>query len=105
MLCHAGAKKASSLQRESASSLQRESTLGHVGDFYETWLRYVVHQHRKLSIDLRNVILVVAVLVATASYQAVLSPPGGVGQGDNIPSITNTTFPNSFDQKIEAAHR
>ncbi|KAI8543548.1 hypothetical protein RHMOL_Rhmol08G0227300 [Rhododendron molle] len=36
-----------------------------------------------LSMELRNIGLVVAVLIATATFTAVLSPPGGVGGGGN----------------------
>ncbi|KAL7083406.1 hypothetical protein ACP275_14G159700 [Erythranthe tilingii] len=35
--------------------------------------------------DARNTLLVIAVLIATATYQAVLSPPGGVWQDDFSP--------------------
>ncbi|KAA8526000.1 hypothetical protein F0562_007900 [Nyssa sinensis] len=80
ILCHAGAKNASS-----SSLPARVSTLADLlslpEGFNERWLRYVINRQRKISSDLRNVILVVAVLVATASYQAVLNPPGGVGHG------------------------
>ncbi|XP_027176562.1 ankyrin repeat-containing protein BDA1-like isoform X2 [Coffea eugenioides] len=34
-----------------------------------------------LSSEMRNALLVVAVLIATATYQAVLSPPGGISSG------------------------
>ncbi|KAA8515829.1 hypothetical protein F0562_018560 [Nyssa sinensis] len=40
--------------------------------------------------EVRNCLLVIAALIATATYQAVLSPPGGVGQ-DYIESIKNPT--------------
>ncbi|KAL7125956.1 hypothetical protein ABFS83_14G151700 [Erythranthe nasuta] len=36
--------------------------------------------------DARNTLLVIAVLIATATYQAVLSPPGGVWQDDFSPA-------------------
>lgn len=39
----------------------------------------------------RNAMLVIAILIATATYQAVLSPPGGVWQGDTTNNGTNTT--------------
>ncbi|KAE9467339.1 hypothetical protein C3L33_00753, partial [Rhododendron williamsianum] len=38
---------------------------------------------RAVSIELRNIGMVVAVLIATATFTAVLSPPGGVGGGGN----------------------
>ncbi|KAL0411793.1 UNVERIFIED_CONTAM: hypothetical protein Slati_3769000 [Sesamum latifolium] len=37
----------------------------------------------------RNTLLVIAVLIATATYQAVLSPPGGVWQDDFWPDAMN----------------
>ncbi|CAI9765133.1 unnamed protein product [Fraxinus pennsylvanica] len=40
----------------------------------------------------RNTLLVVAVLIATATYQAVLSPPGSVWQDDFWPTSNTTTI-------------
>ncbi|KAL2478312.1 Ankyrin repeat family protein [Forsythia ovata] len=40
----------------------------------------------------RNTLLVIAVLIATATYQAVLSPPGGVWQDDFSPTSNTTTI-------------
>ncbi|KAM7508866.1 hypothetical protein LguiA_019319 [Lonicera macranthoides] len=49
-------------------------------------LEYFQYNHIKDSqSDVRNILLVVVILIATATYQAVLSPPGGVWQ-DDIPS-------------------
>lgn len=45
----------------------------------------------KLSSDVRNAVLVVAVLIATATYQTGLSPPGGVWQDNYYPSSVNNT--------------
>ncbi|GFP91020.1 ankyrin repeat-containing protein at3g12360 [Phtheirospermum japonicum] len=39
----------------------------------------------------RNTLLVIAVLIVTATYQAVLSPPGGVWQDDFWPDAKNKT--------------
>ncbi|XAR54892.1 hypothetical protein NMG60_11030222, partial [Bertholletia excelsa] len=44
--------------------------------FWELIFRYSMRVRRDLSMDARNVVLVVAVLIATATFQAVLSPPG-----------------------------
>ncbi|CAI9765132.1 unnamed protein product [Fraxinus pennsylvanica] len=44
--------------------------------------------------DVRSTLLVVAILITTATYQSVLSPPGGVWQEDFSPtSNSNTTQP------------
>ncbi|XVF83512.1 hypothetical protein PTKIN_Ptkin16aG0494500 [Pterospermum kingtungense] len=44
-------------------------------------------ERKNMSSDMRNALLVVAVLIITATFQASLSPPGGVWQGDsNNPS-------------------
>ncbi|KAJ0104628.1 hypothetical protein Patl1_19406 [Pistacia atlantica] len=62
----------------------------------------------KLPLEIRNVALVVAVLIVTATYQAALSPPGGYWQDDshgqcghppaNNTVISNTTTTNNIDQ-------
>ncbi|KAF2315125.1 hypothetical protein GH714_038200 [Hevea brasiliensis] len=56
--------------------------------------------------DVRDIILVVAVLIATATYQAVLSPPGGFW-GDNYDPPGNTTNASVIDgqQKPHRAAR
>ncbi|CDP09711.1 unnamed protein product [Coffea canephora] len=40
-----------------------------------------------LSSEMRNALLVVAVLIATATYQAVLSPPGGISSGESTGKV------------------
>lgn len=63
----------------------------------------IIGQSQEKSIDLRNVVLVVAVLIATATYQAALSPPGGYWQDDSPPGnnpATNTTIINSRAGKM-----
>ncbi|GLT51989.1 hypothetical protein SLA2020_253570 [Shorea laevis] len=49
----------------------------------ETFRRTVACQNNKISSDMRNAMLVVAVLILTTTYQACLNPPGGVWQGHN----------------------
>lgn len=41
--------------------------------------------------ELRHTLLVLAVLIATATYQAVLSPPGGVWQDNYIPDNSSSS--------------
>ncbi|GLT93123.1 hypothetical protein SLE2022_109280 [Rubroshorea leprosula] len=50
--------------------------------WFETFKRNMARQNNKISNDMRNAMLVVAVLILTATYQACLSPPGGVWQGN-----------------------
>nr|XP_027124391.1 ankyrin repeat-containing protein BDA1-like [Coffea arabica] len=45
-----------------------------------------------LSSDMRNALLVVAVLFVTATYQAVLSPPGGTSSGGDGNSFSDIPF-------------
>ena len=53
----------------------------------------------RLSDEKRNALLVVAVLVVTVTYQAVLSPPGGVWQDDYEPDPDQTLY------NTKAAHK
>ncbi|KAK6143038.1 hypothetical protein DH2020_023386 [Rehmannia glutinosa] len=50
----------------------------------------------------RNTLLVIAVLIATATYQAVLSPPGGVWQDDFWPDAKNKTTYDSSSKKTSS---
>lgn len=53
--------------------------------------------------EARNAMLVIAILIATATYQAVLSPPGGVWQDDSLSSNNNgtdTTKPHMAGQAV-----
>ncbi|KAJ4712633.1 Ankyrin repeat family protein [Melia azedarach] len=63
------------LSRDLSLMEKRDKRLGIVGKSQEN------------SADLRNIILVVAILIATATYQAVLSPPGGYWQ-ETSPLVT-----------------
>ncbi|KAK3189305.1 hypothetical protein Dsin_028866 [Dipteronia sinensis] len=67
-------------------------------------------QNQKKSADyIRNIVLVVAVLIATATYQAGLSPPGGYWQDDHFnvqPSmIINDTTTSDVNQWQQEPHR
>lgn len=49
-------------------------------------------QHTKITNDMRNALLVVAVLIVAVTYQAALSPPGGVWQDDSHPITIDNQF-------------
>ncbi|XP_044477596.1 ankyrin repeat-containing protein BDA1-like [Mangifera indica] len=60
----------------------------------------------KVPLEVRNVLLVVAILIATATYQAALSPRGGFWQEDSnlqppatISAISNTTASTIYNTK------
>ncbi|KAL6962996.1 hypothetical protein U1Q18_037962 [Sarracenia purpurea var. burkii] len=57
--------------------------------------------------EVRNALLVIAVLIATATYQSVLSPPGGVWQDDSLPAAGDdtTTKPHTAGQSVMASKR
>ncbi|KAH7867074.1 hypothetical protein Vadar_028544 [Vaccinium darrowii] len=58
----------------------------------EILLKAKILMRRKVTIELRNIGLVVAALIAAATFQAVLSPPGGVGgPGGNSSLFTDGT--------------
>jgi hypothetical protein len=52
-----------------------------------------------MSIEMRNMLVVVSVLLVTIAYQAVLSPPGGFWQANSIPG-TNTTAATSATNEV-----
>ncbi|GLT93122.1 hypothetical protein SLE2022_109270 [Rubroshorea leprosula] len=78
-------KTNTNLARQSlAESLRKESNCS------EKLQLYLARQNNKISNDMRNAMLVVAALILTASFQACLSPPGGLWQGDGN---SNHTIP------------
>lgn len=87
-----------------ASSLARGTTLA---DFLtskmsmvEKWILSTYVRKSCMSNENRNALLMVAVLIATATFQAVLSPPGGFRQGP----CTNTSakFNSTSDQNQQS---
>ncbi|KAF3672286.1 hypothetical protein FXO37_07601 [Capsicum annuum] len=91
VLLSSGASTASSLEND----IVLADFLGSRETISEKFVKYDVNLRKRLSNDVRNALLVVAILIATATYQAVLNPPGGVTQGDDSLSpplnITTTT--------------
>ncbi|XP_075655817.1 ankyrin repeat-containing protein BDA1-like [Castanea sativa] len=93
MLCRAGALNASSLPPVTTLAEYLRSTVLIQEKLPLSYLR----ERTKISSDMRNVLLVVAALLVTVTYQAALSPPGGVWQDDYNPDTNdhqfNTTAP------------
>ncbi|KAI7981563.1 Ankyrin repeat-containing protein BDA1 [Camellia lanceoleosa] len=82
-----------------AGALKRSSAFSDLGEFFKSprqWFQAligrIIHEQREMSSEMRNTILVVAVLIATSTFQAVLQPPGGAMRGNYTPSpASNTT--------------
>ncbi|KAL7167085.1 hypothetical protein ACSBR2_037706 [Camellia fascicularis] len=81
-----------------ARALKRSSVVGDLGEFlksprqwFQALIGRIIHARREMSMDMRNMILVVAVLIATATFQALLQPPGGVMRDNNTPSPPSNT--------------
>ncbi|KAH7571131.1 hypothetical protein ACOSP7_019771 [Xanthoceras sorbifolium] len=65
----------------------------------------IIGQNQEKSMDgIRNIVLVVAVLIATATYQAGLSPPGGYWQDDFNPQANNSATA-SVGPRHQVPHR
>ncbi|GLT66405.1 hypothetical protein SLA2020_387700 [Shorea laevis] len=50
-----------------------------------------LRQKTKITNDTRNILLVVAALLVTITFQIAVNPPGGVWQDDSAPPTTNTS--------------
>ncbi|KAL3499732.1 hypothetical protein ACH5RR_038825 [Cinchona calisaya] len=87
LLHRVGARKAESLPQFDTLSKFLSSKEGII----ERFLRAFIYIEKELTLEMRNVLLVVAILIATATYQGVLSPPGGVWQGEGTISPTIKT--------------
>ncbi|CAI9784602.1 unnamed protein product [Fraxinus pennsylvanica] len=99
ILISAGAKEGSSLVDDATSC---ENYLNSHAMISEYLLRLGAYMEFGLSGDMRNAMLVVVVLVATATFQAILTPPSPISDNDTthvFPSITSvyndTTSANS----------
>ncbi|XP_030550899.2 ankyrin repeat-containing protein BDA1-like [Rhodamnia argentea] len=67
------------------------------------WLEYFKYKRERDSPgDVRNALLVVAALIATATYQAVLQPPGGLWQDNSGPSSNSTGATNNGTASYKA---
>jgi hypothetical protein len=97
MLCRAAAVRASSLipTVKSYEALLKSHCL--IYSTYKKLLIWRLRQQKKITNDLRNILVVIVVLFITATYQTALSPPaGGVWQDNYNPPTDNqfnTTFP------------
>jgi hypothetical protein len=94
MLCGAGALKASSHPAVNS----KEAFLKSHGPNDSTYNKLnisIFREQKNMTNDKRNMLLVVVVLFITATYQAALSPPGGVWQDNYNPPTDqfNTTSP------------
>jgi hypothetical protein len=88
MLRRAGALSASSLPKTASFADYLRSPVPINEKLFICFFR----QRTLMSNDMRNMLLVVAVLLVTVAYQAVLSPPGGFWQDNYIPGTNNQYF-------------
>ncbi|KAK5847267.1 hypothetical protein F383_33968 [Gossypium arboreum] len=91
VLNKAGAKDGNLIEEMKQLTLEAKPTL------LDNVIRFVKGQKTDISSETRDALLVVAALVATASFQAVLSPPGGLRQAD---SSDNDSLPFSKVGKV-----
>jgi hypothetical protein len=93
MLCRAGALSASSVRTVKSY----EAFLKSHSSIYSTLRKLYIsmlRQQMSMTNDVRNMLLVVVVLFITATYQAALSPPGGVWQDTTFPiNVTSELSP------------
>ncbi|XP_075646264.1 uncharacterized protein LOC142617346 isoform X2 [Castanea sativa] len=115
MLRRAGAKPGSSLStsnRYPNPEYQRLLTVSYVDAFL---LKNLRREMRKFTVEWRNILLVVAALLVTLSFQAVLTPPGGLWQDNgqcqpfnqsvgssNFPKII---YPNQSNTTLVCEHK
>ncbi|KAI7989374.1 Ankyrin repeat-containing protein BDA1 [Camellia lanceoleosa] len=80
-----------------AGALRRSSLVSDLGEFlksprqwFQALIGQTIHARKEMSMDIRNMILF-AVLIAIATFQALLQPPGGVMRDNNTPSPPSNT--------------
>ncbi|GFS42287.1 hypothetical protein Acr_00g0079050 [Actinidia rufa] len=90
-----------------AARVSQRSSLAHHHDFSfadflksreqfsEYFFRRIFQMQRNMSMEMRNIVLVVAALIATSTFQAVLNPPGGVGSGSDNYLLPNGSLINA----------
>lgn len=109
---HQGALNQNQVVTTNNSLPSGQSSLVHCFSPYKHVQNYFKYnKNRDSPSKIRNYLLVIAVLIATGTYQAVLSPPGGVWQ-DDLPNNnstntnTNTTTPTHIaGQAVMGTHR
>ncbi|XP_011081143.1 ankyrin repeat-containing protein BDA1-like [Sesamum indicum] len=103
VLMEAGAQTAADLPKKQTLTQYLHSPVTR----YEDLLRREYFMHKELTVDMRSVILVVAVLIATATYQVVLQPPGGVyqGQADSPTDVRRRSLERSSPRQVHQVGR
>ncbi|XVF10918.1 hypothetical protein REPUB_Repub07fG0224900 [Reevesia pubescens] len=86
LLIRAGASNSHSIQINDTTSTKQLSFKIRL-TFLNNVVRYLKGQKMSISTESRDALLVVAALAATATFQAVLSPPGGLRQADNVGKV------------------
>ncbi|KAG4968350.1 hypothetical protein JHK87_034001 [Glycine soja] len=87
VLAKAGAKHGSSITNAPTFPDKLRSNI----TLMEKIIIFILRIRRDITEDQRNAFLIVAALVATATYQSALSPPGGVYQANAGDNNTNST--------------
>ncbi|GLT42666.1 hypothetical protein SLA2020_166540 [Shorea laevis] len=99
ILRQAGCLEAKSIptHKTSAESLRTRMSL------LQKLQRTMTRQNNMISNDMRNAMLVVAVLILTATYQTCLTPPGGVWQGNLGDQDSGGLTANGLDFSLSSA--
>ncbi|KAF3682334.1 putative cyclin-dependent kinases regulatory subunit 1-like [Capsicum annuum] len=96
------AKESQTTSQESAICVNEESRSRSPAKKLLDYFKYDTIKDSPGSV--RNTLLVLVVLIATATYQAVLSPPGGVWQDDNSSTGKNNGTPHVAGESIMGYH-